>query len=98
MIKDEHASWRRLLGLAGPAVLITALAAAVGLRYVASTMTPESGGGYSHATSTGGSETQREEPAVTSSTQPARTKPSAPARTGAAMPAAEQPHDDGHGH
>ncbi|MEU9378803.1 hypothetical protein AB0D94_34310 [Streptomyces sp. NPDC048255] len=36
MIRDEHVSWRRIFGLAGLAVLITALAAFAGLRYVAS--------------------------------------------------------------
>jgi hypothetical protein len=93
VIKDEDVSWRRIFGLAGLAVLITALAAFAGLRYVASSMTPESGGGgHSHGTGT-----HDEEPTVNSSPPPAapQPKPSAPTRT---APASEQPHNDGHSH
>ncbi|MFJ3722764.1 hypothetical protein ACIPYQ_09360 [Streptomyces sp. NPDC090045] len=99
VIKDEHVSWRRVFGLAGLAVLITALAAFVGLRYVASSMAPESGGGHSHGTGSDGNETHQEEPTVTGSTQPApQTQPSAPKRTAPATPQDEKPHNDGHGH
>jgi hypothetical protein len=101
VIKDEDSSWRRIFGLAGLAVLITALAAFAGLRYVASSMTPESGdGGHSHGTSTGEEETHQEGPKTDSSTPPApQSGPSAPARTAPTpAPAAGQSHNDGHSH
>ncbi|MFC9811259.1 hypothetical protein ACFVJM_04180 [Streptomyces virginiae] len=100
VIKDEDASWRRIFGMAGLAVLLTAVAAFAGLRYVASSMAPEPGG-HSHGTGadTGESETHHEEPAVTSSTQPTpQSKPSTPARTTPATPSAGQSRDDGHAH
>ncbi|QNE24112.1 hypothetical protein [Streptomyces sp. INR7] len=98
VIKDEDASWRRIFGLAGLAVLLTAVAAFAGLRYVASSMAPESGG-HSHGTGTGQSETHHEEPPVTSNTQPTpQSQPSTPARTTPATPPAGQSHDDGHAH
>ncbi len=99
VIKDENATWRRIFGLAGLAVLITALAAFAGLRHVASSMTPETGGGgHSHGAPGDESGTPHEEPPV-SGTQPAPpAKPSTPTRTASPTPAAGQPHDDGHSH
>lgn len=99
VIKDEDSSWRRVFGLAGLAVLITALAAFAGLRYVASSMAAEPGsGGHSHGTS-GDSDTHQEEPAAGTSTQPTpRAKPSGPTPSAPASPTAAQPHNDGHSH
>lgn len=98
VIKDEDSSWRRVFGLAGLAVLITALAAFAGLRYVASSMAAEQGsGGHSHGT--GDAETHQEEPEAGTGTPTPRATPSgAAAPTAPATPPAGQPHGDGHGH
>ncbi|MFE0601449.1 hypothetical protein ACFW2T_11710 [Streptomyces sp. NPDC058892] len=98
VIKDEDASWRRIFGLTGLAVLLTAVAAFTGLRYVASSMAPESAG-HSHGTGADESETHDEEPTVTSSGQPApQSEPATPARSAPATSSVGQSRDDGHAH
>ncbi|MFG2875406.1 hypothetical protein ACGFYU_10420 [Streptomyces sp. NPDC048337] len=86
VIKDEDTSWRRLFGLAGLAVLVTALLALGGLRYVASSIAEQpDGGGHSHGTP--------DAPSPGPST-PATTPTPAPARSATGAPA----RGDGHAH
>ncbi|MFC9292600.1 hypothetical protein ACFTWH_30380 [Streptomyces sp. NPDC057011] len=88
VIKDEHSSWRRLFGPAGLAVLMAALLALGGLRYVASSIAgqPDGGGGHSHG--------PESTPLPGPSAPPTPAPTPAPARSATGAPG----HGDGHAH
>ncbi|MBT2469027.1 hypothetical protein J7E97_14405 [Streptomyces sp. ISL-66] len=102
VIKDEDSTWRRTFGLAGLAVLVTAVIAFAGLRYLASTLAEQPGsGGHSHGTESGTGETHTEgEPAVGPTPAPAPTGQPPASRTPEAKQSTGtgQVHSDGHDH
>ncbi|MFF3213455.1 hypothetical protein ACFYYB_22600 [Streptomyces sp. NPDC002886] len=94
VIKDADTPARRVFGLVGLAVLVTAALAFLGLREVAASMENAPAGGHSH----GGAEEPAEDghdPAAT----PASPAAPAPGASPTAKPApSAAPHTDGHAH
>ncbi|WP_328971444.1 hypothetical protein [Streptomyces sp. NBC_00239] len=90
VLKDEDTSWRRIFGLAGLAVLVTALISFAGLRQVAANLAEQPGSG-GHGHSSGAEEPEEEH-------QPKATDPAAGAPTPKATrsQSAEPGHTDGH--
>lgn len=103
VIKDADTPARRIFGVVGLAVLVTATVAFLGLREVAASMESASAGGHSHGTA--------EEPgaddhapaaddhAPATTTSPASPEAPAPGASPTAKPAPAAPsHADGHAH
>ncbi|WP_327251512.1 hypothetical protein [Streptomyces sp. NBC_01244] len=94
VIKDADTPARRIFGLIGLAVLVTAALAFLGLREVAASMEGAPGGGHSHGTA--------EEPAADDhapAATPASPAAPAPGASPTVEPApARTPHNDGHAH
>ncbi|MCX5126325.1 hypothetical protein OG898_26275 [Streptomyces sp. NBC_00193] len=97
VIKDADTPARRIFGVVGLAVLVTATVAFLGLREVAASMESSSaGGGHSHGTA---EEPEADDHAPAATTAPASPAAPAPGTSPTAKPAPATPsHADGHAH
>ncbi|MFF1415487.1 hypothetical protein ACFVX6_37915 [Streptomyces sp. NPDC058289] len=95
VIKDADTPARRIFGVVGLAVLVTAVLAFLGLREVAAFLEGASGGGHSH----GAAEEPAADDHAPAVTAPAGPGAPAPGAAPTAKPAPAAPsHADGHAH
>ncbi|MFE1788728.1 hypothetical protein ACFW7J_10090 [Streptomyces sp. NPDC059525] len=97
VIKDADIANRRVFGVVGLAVLITAALAFLGLREVAASMEKEFGAGHSHGSAEESGHEDGHAPAVQPATPAATSVPSVPPSPGQPSPKAPS-SGDGHAH
>ncbi|MBT2440535.1 hypothetical protein J7E93_10505 [Streptomyces sp. ISL-36] len=97
VIKDPDIAARRIFGLVGLAVLITAALAFLGLREVAASMETSPGGGHSHGTADESAHGDDHAPATTQPA-PAPATPTSPEAGPTSAEPTQSATSDGHGH